>query len=57
MVVAYRVSWPDQRLIRGTLAISPPKVREAGIGRQALIIVGPALAAGRRGAQGPLPPL
>ena len=46
VVVAYRVSWPDQRLIRGTLADIAAKVREAGIGRQALIIVSPALAAG-----------
>ena len=45
-VVAYRVSWPDQRLIRGTLADIAAKVREAGIARQALIIVSPALTAG-----------
>ncbi len=44
-VVAYRVSWPDQRLIRGTLADIATKVKEAGIERQALILVGPALAA------------
>jgi len=44
-VVAYRVSWPDQRLIRGTLADIAVKVKEAGIERQALILVGPALAA------------
>ena len=45
-VVAYRVSWPDERLIRGTLADIAAKVREAGISRQALIIVSPALNAG-----------
>jgi precorrin-4/cobalt-precorrin-4 C11-methyltransferase len=45
VVVAYRVSWPDQRLIRGTLATISAQVREAGIERQALILVGPALAA------------
>lgn len=44
-VVAYRVSWPDQRLIRGTLADIAAKVKAAGIERQALILVGPALAA------------
>ncbi len=49
-VVAYRVSWPDQQLIRGTLADIGAKVKEAGIERQALILVGPALAA----RQGPL---
>lgn len=45
VVVAYRVSWPDERLIRGTLADIAATVREAGITRQALILVGPALAA------------
>ncbi|MFZ2088078.1 MAG: precorrin-4 C(11)-methyltransferase [Desulfobaccales bacterium] len=44
VVVAYRVSWPDETLIRGTLADIAAKVREAGITRQALILVGPALA-------------
>ena len=44
-VVAYRVSWPDQQLIRGTLADIVEKVKQAGIERQALILVGPALAA------------
>jgi len=45
VVVAYRVSWPDQRLIRGNLASIAGLVKEAGIERQALILVGPALAA------------
>jgi precorrin-4/cobalt-precorrin-4 C11-methyltransferase len=45
VVVAYRVSWPDQRLIRGTLATIAGQVQEAGIERQALILVGPALGA------------
>jgi precorrin-4/cobalt-precorrin-4 C11-methyltransferase len=45
VVVAYRVSWPDQRLIRGTLANIAAKVKDAGIERQALIMVSPALAA------------
>jgi precorrin-4/cobalt-precorrin-4 C11-methyltransferase len=44
-VVAYRVSWPDQRIIRGTLATIAELTRQAGIKRQALILVGPALAA------------
>ncbi len=44
VVVAYRVSWPDEHLIRGTLADIAAKVREAGITRQALVLVGPALA-------------
>ncbi len=45
VVVAYRVSWPDELLIRGTLTDIAAKVKEAGISRQALILVGPALAA------------
>jgi precorrin-4/cobalt-precorrin-4 C11-methyltransferase len=56
VVVAYRVSWPDQRLIRGTLADIAVKVKEAGIERQALIMVSPALSAreGRLQAQSKL---
>jgi precorrin-4/cobalt-precorrin-4 C11-methyltransferase len=45
VVVAYRVSWPDQRIICGTLASIVDLVKEAGIERQALILVGPALGA------------
>jgi precorrin-4/cobalt-precorrin-4 C11-methyltransferase len=45
VVVAYRVSWPDQRLLRGTLATIAELVRQSGIERQALILVSPALAA------------
>jgi precorrin-4/cobalt-precorrin-4 C11-methyltransferase len=45
VVVAYRVSWPDQRFIRGTLATIAGLVKEAGIERQALIMVGPVLSA------------
>ena len=42
-VVAYRVGWPDQMLIRGTLSDVREKVRDAKITRTALIMVGPAL--------------
>jgi precorrin-4/cobalt-precorrin-4 C11-methyltransferase len=45
VVVAYRVSWPEQRLLRGTLATIADLVKEADIERQALILVGPALGA------------
>ncbi len=45
VVVAYRVSWPDQIILRGTLADIGGQVRQAGIKRQALIIVSPVLAA------------
>lgn len=44
VVVGYRVSWPDQMIIRGTLADIRKKVRSAKITRTALILVGPALA-------------
>ena len=41
--VAWRVSWPDQILLRGTLATIRGKVKGAGLTRTALIIVGRAL--------------
>ena len=43
-VVVYRVGWPDQLIIRGTLTDVREKVRAAKITRTALIMVGPALA-------------
>lgn len=43
VVVAYRVSWPDELLIRGTLDTIRDAVKAAGITRTALILVGPAL--------------
>jgi len=43
-VVAYRVSWPDQLLIRGTLTTIRSAAKAAGITRTALILVGQALA-------------
>ena len=43
-IVAYRVSWPDQRLICGTLADIREQAKRAGITRTALILVGHALA-------------
>ena len=39
-VVAYRVSWPDERLIRGTLGDIRERVKAARITRTALILVG-----------------
>jgi precorrin-4/cobalt-precorrin-4 C11-methyltransferase len=45
-VVACRVSWPDELLIRGALADIRDKVKAAGITRTALVLVGPALAGG-----------
>jgi precorrin-4/cobalt-precorrin-4 C11-methyltransferase len=45
VVVAYRVSWPDEVLIRSTLAEVGERVKEAAITRTALVLVGPVLAA------------
>ena len=42
VAVVYRASWPDQQIIRGTLATIPTLVG-AEITRTALILVGPAL--------------
>ena len=41
----YRASWPDEQVVRGTVADLARKVDEAGFRRQALILVGRALAA------------
>ena len=43
VVVVYRASWPDQMIIRGTLATIHALVRDAKITRTALVLVGPAL--------------
>jgi precorrin-4/cobalt-precorrin-4 C11-methyltransferase len=44
-VVVHRATWPDQQIVRGTLADIREKVREAGINSQAIIIVGRVLGA------------
>jgi precorrin-4/cobalt-precorrin-4 C11-methyltransferase len=44
VAVAYRVGWPDQAIVRGTLADIREKVKAAGFTRTALILVGRALA-------------
>lgn len=44
VVVAYRVGWPDQQFIRGTLSTIRQLVRSEKITRTALIFIGPALA-------------
>ena len=43
VVVAYRVGWPDERFIAGTLTDIAKRVEESGIKRQAVILVGQAL--------------
>lgn len=45
VVVVARASWPDERIVEGTLADIAARVGEAGIGRQALILVGEVLSA------------
>ena len=45
VVVLYRISWPDQRIVRGTLATIRTQMRDHGITRTALILVGRALEA------------
>ncbi len=40
VVVAYRVGWPDQEIVRGTLEDIARKVRASGIKRQAIIMIG-----------------
>lgn len=42
-VVAYRVSWPEERILRGTLADIRGQAKAAGFTRTALILVGWAL--------------
>ncbi|WP_350335973.1 precorrin-4 C(11)-methyltransferase [Coralliovum pocilloporae] len=44
VVVAYRVGWPDQMFIKGTLEDIQSKIRDEKITRTALIFVGPSLA-------------
>jgi len=44
VVVAFRIGWPDQLILRGSLADIRARVRKAKITRTALILVGPALA-------------
>jgi precorrin-4/cobalt-precorrin-4 C11-methyltransferase len=42
-VVVYRASWPDERILRGTLAGIKELVADSGIDRNALILVGKSL--------------
>jgi len=43
VIVAYRVSWPDQLFIHCTLSEAPLRMAEASITRTALILIGPML--------------
>ncbi len=44
VAVVHRASWPDQRIVRGTISDIGAKVRAAKITRTALVLAGPALA-------------
>jgi precorrin-4/cobalt-precorrin-4 C11-methyltransferase len=45
VAIVFRASWPDQRILRGTLADIVAQARETRIDRTATILIGPALAA------------
>ena len=47
VAIVYRASWPDERVLRGTLADIEAKLAASPIERTALILVGPVL--GSRG--------
>lgn len=49
VAVVYRASWPDEKKVEGTLADIAAMVADAGITRQALILVGEVLSAHRKG--------
>ncbi len=40
VAVVVRATWPDQRIFRGTIATMPKILRENGVTRQAMIVVG-----------------
>lgn len=43
VAVVYRATWPDERIVRGTLEDISEKVKEAGITKTALIMIGEVL--------------
>jgi precorrin-4/cobalt-precorrin-4 C11-methyltransferase len=43
VAVVYKASWPEEKIIRGTLSDIAEKVKAAGIEKTALIFVGPAI--------------
>jgi precorrin-4/cobalt-precorrin-4 C11-methyltransferase len=45
VAIVYRASWPDERILRGTLADIAARAQATAIERSALIFVGPALSA------------
>ena len=51
VAVVSKASWPDQQTVQGTLADIATKIKIAGIGKQAVILVGDVLKARREGMQ------
>jgi precorrin-4/cobalt-precorrin-4 C11-methyltransferase len=45
VAIVYRASWPDQRIVAGTLATIVAAMQAETVERTALILVGPALRA------------
>ncbi|MCO4316111.1 precorrin-4 C(11)-methyltransferase [Phyllobacterium sp. 21LDTY02-6] len=45
VIVAYRVGWPDEQFLHGTLADIEDKIKNAGLSRSAMIFVGRGLSA------------
>ncbi|MGO4739689.1 precorrin-4 C(11)-methyltransferase [Bosea sp. 2KB_26] len=43
VAIVFRASWPDERVLRGTLSSIAAEVQASGLERTALILVGPAL--------------
>ena len=48
IAVVERASWPDERIVRGSLADIAARVADSGIRKTAMIVVGPALSADSR---------
>jgi len=46
IAIVYRASWPDERVVHGTLATIVGQFDASGIERTALILVGPVLGSG-----------
>lgn len=43
VAIVYRASWPDERILRGTLGTILDEAADAGLERTAIILIGPAL--------------
>jgi precorrin-4/cobalt-precorrin-4 C11-methyltransferase len=43
VAIVYRASWPDERILRGTLATILAEAASANLERTAIILIGPAL--------------